>query len=81
MFNGENGYYTNINKGMSKKQAKAAWNAKVVPTIVNYINKNGWADDILSNSSIVDMLQDYIFVDNPYKAKDYLKKILKGDNK
>ena len=80
MFNGDNGYYTNINKGMSKKEAKAAWNAQVVPVIANYINKNGWADEILSNSSVVDMLQDYIFVDNPYKAKDYLKKILKGSD-
>lgn len=80
MFNGDNGYYTNIKKGMSKKQAKAAWNAQVVPVIVNYVNKNGWADEILSNSSVVDMLQDYIFVDNPYKAKDYLKKILKGND-
>ena len=79
MFYGDDGYYTNINKGMSKKQAKAAWNKKVIPVIYDYVNKNGWADTILNSTDIVDMLDNVIFVDNPYKTKEYLKKVLKGD--
>ena len=81
MFYGDDGYYTNINKGMSKKQAKAAWNKKAIPVIYEYVNRNGWGEQILQSNDIVDMLDNVIFVDNPYKTKEYLKKVLldKGD--
>lgn len=81
MFYGDDGYYTNINKGMTKKQAKSAWNKKAIPVIYEYINRNGWGESILQSSEVVDMLDNVIFVDNPYKTKEYLKKVLldKGD--
>ena len=58
------------------KQYKADWNAKVVKEIAPYI-KNMGIDNVLANGPVMDILNDYLFVDNLYQAKSYLTKIFK----
>ena len=58
------------------KQYKADWNAKVVKEIAPYIREMG-VDNVLANGPVMDILQDYLFVDSPYTARDYLTKIFK----
>lgn len=60
------------------KQYKSAWNTKVVMALAPYIQKYG-VDNVLNSTQIVDMLDQYIFVDNPWNAKQYLKTIFKGE--
>lgn len=69
-------YYKATTKA-EKKQAKADWNAKVVKALFPYIDKYG-AENVI-NSQVADLLEDYIFVDNPYTAKQYLIKIFGGN--
>lgn len=59
------------------KQYKSAWNTKVVMALAPYIRRYG-VDTVLNDTATIDMLDQYIFVDNPYKAKDYIKTIFKG---
>ena len=75
MFSDE--YYAAQTKA-EKKAYKAEWNKKVVKALAPYINSVG-VDEVLNNTQIIDMLDQYIFVDNPYKAKDYIKKLFKGE--
>lgn len=58
------------------KQYKSAWNTKVVMALAPYIRKYG-VDNVLDNTAVVDMLDQYVFVDNPWNAKKYLKTIFK----
>lgn len=60
-----------------KKAAKAAWNTKVALALWDYVNEYG-PEIVFKDSETVDMLDDYIDVDNPYKTKDYLIKIFGG---
>lgn len=60
----------------SLKEYKSAWNTKVVMALAPYIRKYG-VEQVLDNTSVVDMLDQYIFVDNPWNAKKYLKTIFK----
>ena len=61
-----------------KKAYKANWNKQVLRALAPYINSVG-VDEIINNTEISDYLDQYIFVDNPYKAKDYIKKLFKGE--
>ena len=61
-----------------KKAYKANWNKQVLRALAPYINSVG-VDEIVNNTEISDYLDQYIFVDNPYKAKDYIKKLFKGE--
>lgn len=68
-------YYTAKSKGKSAlKQYKADWNTKVVKALAPYIQSRG-VDNVLSNYATRDLLDNYIFVDNPYKTQQYLYKI------
>lgn len=58
------------------KQYKAEWNTKVVKEIAPYIRNMG-IDNVLANGPVMDVLNDYLFVDNLYQARDYLTKIFK----
>lgn len=62
------------------KQYKADWNAKVVKTLAPYIQSRG-IDNVLSNRETRELLDDYIFVDNLYKAEEYLYKVFGGTKK
>ena len=58
------------------KQYKADWNTKVVKEIAPYIQNIG-IENVLANGPVMDILESHLFVDNPYKARDYLTKIFK----
>lgn len=75
MFSDE--YYAAKTKA-AKKQYKAEWNKKVVEALTPYIESVG-VDEVLNNSEIIDYLDNFIFVDNPYNAKKYIQKIFKGE--
>jgi hypothetical protein len=73
-------YYAKINSNSSsadKKKAKGAWNAKVVTLLEPYVNEVG-IDNLLSQRKVVDYLDEVLFIDNPYKTKEYLKTIFGG---
>ena len=70
-----NGFYAAKAKGTAAlKQYKSEWNAKVVKSLAPYISERG-VESTLKNSATRDLLEKYIFVDNPYQVKAYLKKI------
>lgn len=69
------GYYAATTRA-EKKKAKADWNKQVVKALAPYIQQYG-ADAIVSNTNTVDFLDNYIFVNNPYNAKNYIKSIFK----
>lgn len=71
------GYYKATDKA-SRKEYKQDWNAKVVTELYPIISKYG-SDNVLSDTNTVDLLDNYIFVDNPYKTKQYLKQIFGGE--
>lgn len=71
------GYYKATDKA-SRKEYKQDWNARVVTELYPIISKYG-ADNVLSDSNTVDLLDNFIFVDNPYKTKQYLKQIFGGE--
>lgn len=75
MFSSE--YYSATTKA-AKKQYKANWNKQVVTALAPYIESVG-VDEVLNNSEIIDMLDNYLFVDNPYNAKSYIKELFKGE--
>ena len=56
------------------KAYKSEWNKKVVKALAPYIEKRG-VDAFLNSSSNRDLLDNYIFVDNPFKTKEYLQTI------
>lgn len=58
------------------KKYKSEWNSKVVNALYSYISDKG-VDNIVGDHKTQELLDDYIFVDNPYKTKDYLKEIFK----
>lgn len=73
-------YYGKIGSSSSsadKKKAKSAWNAKVVTLLEPYVNEVG-IDNLLSQRKVVDYLDEVLFIDNPYKTKEYLKTIFGG---
>lgn len=76
MFSNE--YYAAKSNKTKFKEYKANWNKQVLRALAPYINSVG-VDEVLNNSQITDYLDNYIFVDNPYKAKDYIKKLFKGE--
>lgn len=59
------------------KQYKAQWNTKVVKALAPYVKSRG-VTSVLENFATRDMLDNIIFVNNPYKTKDYLTKIFGG---
>ena len=59
------------------KQYKADWNAKVVKAIAPYMKEHGVLN-VVENSRTMDELKRYIFVDNPYKAKESIIKLFGG---
>lgn len=62
---------------VATKAYKADWNAKVVNVLWNYVQKRG-VNSVLDNATVRDLLSEYIFVDNPYKTKEYLTTIFGG---
>lgn len=71
------GYYAAQTKA-AKKAYKDEWNTKVVMTLYPIAEKYG-VQTLVNNSDTVDLLDNYIFVDNPYKTKQYIKAIFGGD--
>lgn len=61
-----------------KKAYKAEWNKKVVNALAPYIQEHG-LDNVLADFETRDLLDNYLFIDNPYKTKDYLYKIFRGE--
>lgn len=66
-------YYKAANSA-GRKQAKANWNKKVVEVLAPYVERYG-VESIIDNSATVDFLERYIFVNNPYTAKEYIRSI------
>lgn len=75
------GYYAAKAQGnAAAKQYKKDWNSKVVKAIAPIIYQYG-AETVLSNSTVKDYLDNYIFVSNPYKVEEYLKEIFNVEDK
>lgn len=70
------GYYDADTKA-ERKQYQEEWNAQVVKALTPLIEKYG-VQTMVYNNSLVDELDDYIFVGKQYNAKSYLKKIFEG---
>lgn len=60
------------------KKYKQEWNTKVVTALYPIFSRYG-THTILNNSSTRDMLDNYLFIDNPFKTKEYLYKIFGGE--
>lgn len=72
------GYYAAKNKGKAAlKQYKSAWNAKVVKSLAPYISERG-VDSVMKDTATRDLLDNYLFIDNLYQTKAYLKKIFEN---
>ena len=73
------GYYKAKDKGKAAlKEYQSAWNTEVVKVLYPLISRYG-ANSVLNDSATRDVLEDYIFVSNPYKKKQYLYQIFGGD--
>lgn len=72
------GYYKATDKA-SRKEYKQDWNMRVVESLSPIFTKYS-PEMILNNSGTRDMLDQYIFVDNPYKTKEYLYEIFGAGN-
>jgi len=59
------------------KEYKSEWNKKVVKALAPYIQSRG-VNSFINTHSNQTILKDYIFISNPYKAKEYLLKIFGG---
>ena len=59
------------------KEYKSEWNARAVKAVAPYI-KNLGVDNVLANDAVRDLLNDYLFIDNQYQIKAYLKKIFEN---
>ena len=72
--------YSNMTSAQ-KKQWKSEWNRKVVKALAPYVQKVG-VDNLLSDTKVASYLGNnvngLIFVNDPWHAKDYLKKIFGG---
>lgn len=64
------------NKAALKKY-KSDWNKKVVKALAPYIQNRG-VNSFINSHSNQTILKDYIFISNPYKAKEYLLKVFGG---
>lgn len=62
------------------KKYKSEWNKKVIKEIAPYVESIG-VDAVVDDFTTRDMLDNIIFVDNPFKAKEYLKKIFGKESK
>lgn len=60
------------------KKYKDDWNARVVKTLAPYIQRIG-VDNAMESSAVRDLLDNYLFIDNPYQTKQYLTKIFGGE--
>ena len=60
----------------SLKEYKDEWNTKVVKEIAPFV-KNMGVENVVANDAVRDLLNDYLFIDNPYKVKEYLLTIFK----
>ena len=58
------------------KKYKSDWNTKVVKALAPYIQSRG-IENVLHFYNTRDILDNYIFIDNPYKVEEYLTKIFK----
>lgn len=68
--------WNSLTSKADKKEYKKKWNKKVVTLLAPYISQHGVG--ILDSYEVRDLLQDYLFIDNPYKTKDYLYSIFTG---
>lgn len=59
------------------KAYKNDWNAQVVFMLSPVVEKYG-IETLIRTENDREFLDDYIFVDNPYKAKEYLKEVFQG---
>lgn len=74
-----NGYYEAKSKGSAAlKQYKSEWNAKVVKSLAPYISERG-VDSVMKSTATREILDNYLFIDNPYQTKAYLKKIFENE--
>lgn len=61
------------------KAYKNEWNAQMVNLLYPLVQKYG-IETIIRTEDDRELLNDYIFVDNPYKAKEYLRDVFQGAN-
>ena len=71
------GYYA-ANTKADRKAYEEQWNAQVVQALYPTIQKYG-IETVLNSGDTVDVLDNYLFIDNPFKAKQYLRSIFGGD--
>lgn len=64
------------NKAALKKY-KSDWNKKAVKALAPYIQSRG-VNSFINSHSNQTILKDYVFISNPYNAKEYLLKIFGG---
>ena len=67
------GYYAASDKA-ERKEWKDAWNLKVARALYPIFAQYS-PETVLNSGDTVDLLDNYIFVDNPYKTKQYIKSI------
>lgn len=60
-----------------KKQYKKDWNAKVVKVLQPYISQYG-LETVLDDWGTAEVLDDYIYTDTYYNAKQYVTKVFTG---
>lgn len=72
------GFYKAKAQGSAALKAyKAAWNAKVMKSLAPYISERG-IESVLKNNKTVELIDDYLLIDNKYQTKAYLKKIFEN---
>ena len=69
-------YYSAKDKA-ERKEISAEWNKNVVKQLYPLFSKYG-ADSILGHSATRDVLEDYLLISNPFKAKQYMYEIFGG---
>jgi len=70
-------YKAKATSKQAKKEYEDAWNTQVVLTLAPIVRKYG-LQTVVNNNEERDLLDDYIFVDNPYKTRQYLEAVFEG---
>lgn len=69
-------YYSAKDKA-ERKEISAEWNKNIVKQLYPLFSRYG-ADSILGSSATRDVLEDYLLISNPFKAKQYMYEIFGG---
>ena len=69
--------YNKATTKAERKQIQSAWNEQVVRALLPLVEKYG-IDVVINSGKTRELLDDYIWVSNPYKTKEYLYEIFGG---